>query len=49
MCALPKIAAEEIPNDGDSQVFSIYVRDENDRPVYSATLSYAGSWFRKEP
>ena len=44
MKALPKIAADEIPQDGDRQHFAVLVTDEDGRPVYSATLNYTGLW-----
>ena len=44
MKALPSIAKEEIPKDGDRQAYTVLVRDEGGRSVYSATLTYAGLW-----
>lgn len=44
MEALPAIAAEEIPTDGDQQHFAVLVSDEDGHPVYSATLSFTGLW-----
>ncbi|MDP4026686.1 hypothetical protein Q8W71_29190 [Methylobacterium sp. NEAU 140] len=41
---LPDIAHEEIPQDGDRRTFTVLVTEENERPVYSATLAYAGLW-----
>ncbi len=40
--ALPEIAADEIPRNGDQQHFAIVVRDEDGRAVYTATLTYLG-------
>jgi hypothetical protein len=48
MKALPAIAKDEIPNDGDRQAFTVLVKDEAGRPVYSATLTYAGLWLEKK-
>ncbi len=46
---LPEIAKDEIPADGDRRHFTIVVRDENETPVYTATLSYVGMWLNKRP
>ena len=40
---LPDIAREEIPQDGDRRTFTVLVTDEDERPVYSTALTYAGS------
>lgn len=42
MRALPSIAKEEIASDGDRQAYSVHVVDEAGKPVYSATLTFAG-------
>ncbi|AWN40762.1 DUF6894 family protein [Methylobacterium durans] len=39
---LPNIAREDIPKGGDQSTFTVLVRDEDDYPVYSATLTYSG-------
>nr|WP_131119087.1 hypothetical protein [Lichenihabitans psoromatis] len=44
MRALPSIAKDEIPKDGDKQVFTVFVRDEDSRPIYTATITFAGLW-----
>lgn len=44
MKALPGIAYDEIPKDGDHQTFVCLVTDGDGKPVYSATLSYVGQW-----
>ena len=44
MQALPRIAADEIPADGDQRHFTMLVTDEDGHPVYSATLTYTGLW-----
>lgn len=41
---LPDIARHDVAGDGDRRSFVVMVRDEAGRPVYSATLSYAGLW-----
>ncbi|MBE7184516.1 MAG: hypothetical protein INR68_08935 [Methylobacterium mesophilicum] len=42
MKALPAIAKDEIPKDGDRQAFTVLVKNEAGKSVYSATLTYAG-------
>jgi hypothetical protein len=49
MCALPAIACDEIPKDGDRQAFTVLVRDENGATVYTATLTFAGLWIGDSP
>ncbi len=49
MRALPSIARDEIPKDGDRQAFTVLVRDKDDITVYSATLTFAGVWIGDEP
>jgi hypothetical protein len=44
---LPDIAREEIPRDGDQRAFVVLVTDEDGRPVYSATLNFAGLWLQR--
>ncbi len=44
MRALPAIARDEVPKDGDRQAFTVLVRDEAGKPTYSATLTFAGLW-----
>lgn len=44
MTALPALAKDEIPSEGDRQAFTVLVRDEAGRSVYSATLTFAGLW-----
>ena len=46
MKALPDIARDAIPRDGDKQGYMVMVRDQNGKSVYSATLSFAGVWLR---
>ena len=45
--ALPDIARDEIPRDGDRRAFIALIRDEDGRPVFSATLSYTGVWLNR--
>ena len=49
MRALPEIAKHEIPDDSDAHALTVRVRDEADRPVYTATLTYQGTWIRDRP
>lgn len=49
MRALPSIARDEIPKDGDRQAFTVLVRNEDDITVYSATLIFAGLWIGDVP
>lgn len=49
MQALPAIARDEIPKDGDKQAFTVLVRDENNLTVYTATLTFAGLWMGDAP
>ena len=44
---LPDIARDEIPKDGDRRAFMVLVSDEAKRPIFSATLSYAGVWLNR--
>ena len=44
---LPDIARDEIPKDGDRRSFTVLVTDEEGRPVFAATLSYAGLWLHR--
>ena len=44
--ALPEIAQELIHKGRDKQAYVILVADEEGKPVYSATLSFAGVWLR---
>ena len=46
MRALPDIARDAIPKDGDKQGYMILVTDADGDAVYSATLNYTGVWLR---
>lgn len=48
MSVLPAIAKDEVAQDGDSQAFTVLVKDEDQEPVYSATLTFAGLWLRPD-
>lgn len=41
---LPEIAAHEVPKDGEHQAFSVLVTDEDGHPIYSAAVTYTGTW-----
>lgn len=40
--ALPDMASDQVLQDGDRQVITVLVTDEGRRPVYTATLTFAG-------
>ncbi|RWI60228.1 MAG: hypothetical protein EOQ93_02920 [Mesorhizobium sp.] len=44
MRVLPEIAIETVSRDGDHQAFTVLATDETGRPVYTATLTFAGLW-----
>ncbi|MFK5597953.1 DUF6894 family protein [Methylobacterium sp. HMF5984] len=44
MHALPAIAKEKVPKDGNKQAYTILVRNERNVTVYTATLTFAGIW-----
>lgn len=46
MRALPEIARDAIPKDGDKQGYTVLVTDEDGRSIYSGSLSYAGVWLK---
>ncbi|WP_404810482.1 DUF6894 family protein [Methylobacterium flocculans] len=41
---IPQIAMREIPNDGERQVITVLVTDEDGHPVYSAAMTFVGLW-----
>ena len=41
---LPEIAAHEIHKDGEHQAFSVLVTDDEGHPIYSAAVTYTGTW-----
>ena len=40
--ALPAMALEQVPRDGDHHTITVLVTNEDRQPVYTATLTYAG-------
>lgn len=40
--ALSDMARDVLPNEEEPQSISVIVRDEGDRPVYTATLTFTG-------
>lgn len=45
MRALPEIARDAIPHRGaDAQAFTVIVRNADNAPVYTATLTFSGLW-----
>jgi hypothetical protein len=47
MRALPGIANEHIPANGDRGIYTVVARDEFGRSVYAATLSFVGLWLNR--
>ena len=41
--ALPSIATDELPRDGDHRSYMVVVRDADGHAVYSAALSFVGT------
>jgi hypothetical protein len=41
---LPAIAVDEIPKDGERQTITVLVTDEDGHAVYSAALTFVGTW-----
>jgi hypothetical protein len=41
---LPAIALDEIPKDGERQIITVLVTDEESHAVYSAVLAFVGMW-----
>lgn len=46
--ALPAIAADEVPRDGERQVLTVLISDETGRAVYLGTLTFTGTWLLRE-
>lgn len=40
--ALPAMALDVLPKDGDQHNITVIVRDESNRTIYTATLSFTG-------
>ncbi|MGX7709517.1 DUF6894 family protein [Methylobacterium sp. Gmos1] len=45
--ALPEMALEQVPRDGDHHTITVLVTDEDRQPVYTATLAFTGLAIRK--
>ncbi len=41
---MPDFADEKVPEDRDHRACVMHVRDEQNRPVYVATVTYTGIW-----
>ena len=41
---LPAIARHEVPEDGERQIITVMVTDEDGHAVYSASLCFVGTW-----
>ncbi|MGU3416996.1 DUF6894 family protein [Methylobacterium sp. D54C] len=42
--ALPEIAADEVPRDGERQALTVLIRDEDGRALYLGALAFTGTW-----
>ena len=42
--ALPDVAREEIPTDGDRRFFTVVARNEKREAIYTATIAFSGIW-----
>lgn len=49
MMAIPRMVPSEIPMEEDRRNFMVVVSDEDGKPVYSAALSFVGTWLLREP
>ena len=47
--ALPAIAKDEIPTDGDRRFFTVVARDADGHAVYTATLAFSGMRLDERP
>ena len=47
--ALPAIAKDEIPADGERRFFTVVVRNADGHAVYTATIAYAGMRLDERP
>ena len=45
--ALPDIAADEVPRDGERQAFTVLVSNEEGESVYLAAMTYTGTWLKR--
>lgn len=41
---LPEIALSDVPKDKERQTYTVLVTDEEGHPVYSAALTFVGTW-----
>ncbi|MCJ2104909.1 hypothetical protein MKK70_05845 [Methylobacterium sp. E-041] len=48
MHALPAIARDKVPEDGNEQAYTVLVRSERNLTVYTATLTFAGIWLGED-
>ena len=48
MTALPAIARDAIPKDGDRQALTVIVRNASNLTVYTATLTFASIWLGED-
>lgn len=48
MHALPAIARDVIPRDGDCLALKVLVRNESNLVVYTATITFAGLWLGED-
>ncbi|MCJ2110227.1 hypothetical protein MKK64_03200, partial [Methylobacterium sp. E-025] len=48
MHALPAIARDQLPKDGDTQFYTVLVRNERSLTVYTAALTFAGIWLGED-
>ncbi|UHC20005.1 hypothetical protein LRS73_34095 (plasmid) [Methylobacterium currus] len=47
MTALPAIARDVIPKDGDRQALTVLVRNTRNMTVFTATLTFASIWLER--
>jgi hypothetical protein len=48
MTALPEIARDIIPTDGDRQALTVIVRNASNLTVFTATLTFASIWLGED-
>ncbi|GJD66946.1 DUF6894 family protein [Methylobacterium frigidaeris] len=48
MSALPAIARDVIPKDGDRQALTVIVRNARNLTVYTATMTFASIWLGED-
>jgi hypothetical protein len=42
--ALPEIAVDEVPKDGERQTLTILISEEGGKAVYVGSLTFTGTW-----